>query len=97
MKSTYINHYKRNKKQFKVAVTFLTAFIGIFNLTNSNNKFYFRKTLTGEDGFVHITITPGDYEIEALDKELKRIIIGENHFTQANYLFKFKPNLSLLG
>ena len=28
-----------NNKQFKIAVTFLTGYNGIFNITNSNNKF----------------------------------------------------------
>ena len=32
-----------NNKQFKIAVTFLTGYNGIFNVTNSNNKFYFKK------------------------------------------------------
>ena len=86
-----------NKKQFKIAVTFLTGYNGIFNLTNSNNKFYFKKTITDEDGFVKITIPPGAYEIEGLDKELKRIIISEEHYTEAIYPFKIKPNFSTLG
>ena len=34
-----------NNKQFKIAVTFLSAYNGIFNVTNKNNKFYFKKTL----------------------------------------------------
>ena len=28
-----------NNKQYKIAVTFLTGYNGIFNVTNSNNKF----------------------------------------------------------
>ena len=28
-----------NHEQFKIAVTFLTGYNGIFNVTNSNNKF----------------------------------------------------------
>ena len=32
-----------NNKQFKIAFTFLTGYNGIFNVTNSNNKFYFKK------------------------------------------------------
>ena len=35
--------------------------------------------------------------MEALDKELKRIIISEEHYTQANYPFKIKANFSTLG
>ena len=30
-----------NNKQFKTAVTFLTGYIGIINVTNKNNNFYF--------------------------------------------------------
>ena len=86
-----------NNKQFKIAVTFLTGYNGIFNVTNSNTKFYFKKTITDEDGFIKTTIPPGAYEIEALDKELKRIIIDEEHYTQATYPFKIKSNFSTLG
>ena len=66
-----------NIKQFKIAVTFLTGYNGIFNITNSNNKFYLKKTITDEDGFVQITIPPGAYEIDALNKVLKRTIFSE--------------------
>ena len=86
-----------NKKQFKIAVTFLTGYNGIFNVTNENNKFYFKKSVTKEDGFIKITIAPGAYEIESLNKEIKRIIIDEEHYTEANYPFTIKPNFSTLG
>ena len=33
--------FQTNIKQFKIAVTILTGYNGIFNLTNSNNKFCF--------------------------------------------------------
>ena len=33
------------KKQFKIAITFLTGLNGIFNVTNSNIKFYFMKSI----------------------------------------------------
>ena len=55
------------------------------------------KSITNEDGFIRITVPPGAYEIEELDKELKRIVIGEDHYTEANYPFKIKPNFSTLG
>ena len=42
------------------------------------------KLITDEDGFVQIAISPGAHEIEVLDNELKKIIIGEGHFTEAN-------------
>ena len=99
--STHTEHLfqplQTNTRQFKIAVTFLTGYNGIFNLTNSKNKFYFKKTMTDEDGFVQIIIPPGAYEIEALGKELKRIIISEEPYTRSNYPFKIKPNFSTLG
>ena len=55
------------------------------------------KSITDEVGFVQITIPPGAYEIEALNNEIKRIIIDEEHYTEANYPFKIKPNFSTLG
>ena len=100
-KSTHEKHFyqplQTNNKQFKIAVTSVTGYNGIFIVTNSNNKFYSMKSITDEDSFVQITRPPGAYEIEALDKELKMIIIGEDHFTEANYPFKIKPNFSTLG
>ena len=100
-KSTHEEHLPQplqtNKKQFKLTVTFLSGYNGIFSVTNSNNKFYFKKTITDEDGFVKITIPPGAYEIESLNDEIKRIIIDEEHYTEANYPFKIKPNFSTLG
>ena len=40
-----------NKKQFKIAVIFLTGYHDIFNVTNSNNKFFFKKIMTNEEDF----------------------------------------------
>ena len=100
-KSTHEEHLfqptQTNNKQFKIAVTFLTGYNGIFNLTNSINKFYFKKTISDEDGFVQITIPTGAYEIEALDKKVRRTNIAEAHFTAAYYPFKIKPSFSTLG
>ena len=97
-KSTHDEHLyqplQTNNKQFKIAVIFLTGYNGIFNLTPKNKKFYFMKSSTNEDGFLQIIIPPGAYEIEALDKEIKRIVIGEDHYTEAKYPFKIKPNFS---
>ena len=46
-KSTHEEHLSEplqtNMKQFKIAVTFLTGYNGIFNVTNNNNKFQFTK------------------------------------------------------
>ena len=86
-----------NNKQFKIAITFLSAYNGIFNVTNSNNKFYFTKSITDDNHYVMITIAPGAYEIESLDDEIRRIIINDEHFTEDTYPFVIKPNFSTLG
>ena len=87
-KSSHKEHLSQplqtNNKQFKIAVTFLTGDNGIFNLTPKNNKFYFMKSITDADVFIQIIIPPGVYKIEAIDKEIKRIVIGEDHYTEAS-------------
>ena len=100
-KSTHEEYLSRtlqtNNKQFKIAATFLTGYKGIFNITNENNKFYLIKSITDKDGFIQITIPPGAYELESLNNEIKRTIIDEGHYTEANYPFTIKPNFSTLG
>ena len=100
-KSTHEEHLSQplqtNNKQFKKAVTFLSAYNGIFNVTNSNNKFYFTKSISDYEHYIVISITPGAYEIESLNDEIKRIIINDGHFTEATYPFLFKPYFSTLG
>ena len=99
-KSTHEEHLfqplQTNNKQFKTTVTFLSAYNGIFNVTNSNNKFYFFKSISDED-HIQISIQPGVYEIEALNNEIKRIIIDEERYTEANYPFIIKPDFNTLG
>ena len=99
-KSTHEEHLSQpvqtNNKQFKIAVTFLTGYNGIFNVTNSNNKFYFKKAIKDDD-FIPITISPGAYEIESLNNEIKRIIIEKGHYNETSYPFIIKPNFSTLG
>ena len=99
-KSTHEEHLSQplqtNNKQFKIAFTFLTGYNGIFNVTNSNNKFYFFKSISDDD-HIQITIPQGSYETESVSNEIKRIIIDEEHYTQANYPFNIKPNFSTLG
>ena len=85
-----------NNKQFKIAVAFLSAYNGIFNVTNKNNKFYFKKSIIEED-FIQINIPPGAYELESLNDEIKRNIIDKEYYTEANYPFSIKPNFSTLG
>ena len=86
-KSTHEEHFSQplqtNNKQFKIAITFLTGYNGIFNVRNENNKFYFKKTVS-DDVFIKITIPPGAYEIESLNNEIKRIIIDEEFYTTSN-------------
>ena len=50
-----------NNKQYKTAITFLTGYNGMFNVTNSNKKIYFAKSITDKDGFIQITIPPAAY------------------------------------
>ena len=51
-KSTHEEHLSQPlqtiNKHFKIAVIFLTGFNGIFNVTNSNYNFYFKKSFTNE-------------------------------------------------
>ena len=99
-KSTHEEHIfqplQTNNKQFKIAVTFLSGYNGIFNVNNKNNKFYFKKNLVDEE-FYQIRIPEGAYEIESLDAESKRILIDKEHFTESDYPFKIRPNFSTLG
>ena len=99
-KSTHEEHLfqplQTNNKQFKIAVTFLTGYNGIFNVTTENNTFYFLKSITDDD-HIKITIPSGAYEIESLNNEIKRIIIDQEHYTEANYPVSIKPNFSTLG
>ena len=99
-KSTHEEHLSQplqtNNKQFKIAVTFLSAYNGIFNVTNSNNKFYFFKSIS-DDNHIQISIRPGVYEIESLNDEIKRIIIDEGHYTEEEYPFHIKPDFNTLG
>ena len=100
-KSTHEEHLfqplQTNNKHFKIAITFLTGYNGIFIIRNENNKFYFKKTISNEDGFIKITIPPGAYEIESINNEIKRNINDEGHYTESNYPFTIKPKFSTLG
>ena len=100
-KSTHEEHLfqplQTNNRKFEISVTFLSAYNGIFNVTSSNNKFYFTKSITDDDHYIMITIPSGAYEIESLNDEIKRIIIDDEHFTSDNYPFKIQPNFTTLG
>ena len=101
--STHEEHifrpHQTNNKQFKIAFAFLTGYNGIFNVTKSNNRFYFKKKNINEDDFIQISIPQGAYEIESLNDEIKRIINGRSHYSEIDkeYPFTMKPNFSTLG
>ena len=98
--STHEEHLSQplqtNIKQFKIAITFLTAYNGKINVTNKNNKFYFKKQLI-EEVFIQLTIPPGADEIESLNEELKSINIDKGYYSENDYLFTIKSNFSTLG
>ena len=100
-KSTHEEHLFRplqtNIRQFEVAVTFLTGYNGIFNVTDKHNKFYFIKSISDEDGCRQNTIPPGAYELKNLNNEIKGTFIDEEHYTESNYPFTIKPKFSTLG
>ena len=99
-KSTQEEHLlqpvQTNNKQFKIAVTLLSAYNGKFNVTNTNNRFYSKKSLIEED-FIQIRIPEGGYEIESLNDEIRGTFIDGEHYTEAKYPFKTKRKFSTLG
>ena len=100
-KSTHEEHLfqplQTNKKHFRIAITIPTGYNSFFNVTNSNIKFYFLTSITDEDGFIQFTVSPGAYEIESLNNEIKRIFNDEDQCTTVTYPFTIKPNFSTLG
>ena len=100
-KSTQEEHLSQllqtNNKQFKIATTCLVGYKVIFNVTDKNNKFYFKNSITDGDDYIQITIPKGAYEIKSLNDDIRRSIIDEEHFTESDYPFQFKANFSTLG
>ena len=86
-----------NNRQFKRTFRFPIGFNGIFNVTNSNNRFHSQKTITDGDDFMRIFIPPVAYESENLNNQIKRIIIDEEQFSESDFPFQIKPKFSLLG
>ena len=78
------------KKQFKMTVTFLTDYNGIFELTDKNKKFCFKRSIN-DGNFNVFTINGGAYELENLNDEIKRNIIKEGYFTEENFPFIIDP------
>ena len=58
-------------KQFKLAVIFLTGYIGIFNVTTKDNKFYFTVSINDDDSNQK-DFPPGAYKIERLTNEIEK-------------------------
>ena len=63
-------------------MTFPTDYYGPFNVTKSNNRFFFKKTIADGDDFIQNTITPVANEIGSLNNEMKRVIIDKEHFSE---------------
>ena len=99
-KSTHEEHHSQplqtNNKQFKIAVTVLTGYNGIFNVTNTNGKLCFKKSFNESSDLSGFSISQGAYEIESLNNEIKRIVIEEGYFRESTYPFTIKPNFSTL-
>ena len=73
----------------------MTANNCVFHITNKNNKFYFTRSFN-DDRYSQISIGPGAYERESLNNEIKRAIIEEGQFAEANYPLAIKLNFSTL-
>ena len=73
-----------NNEQFKIIATILIGYNAIFNVLNSNNKFYFKKATNNADNFLQLTIPPGAKEIESLNIEIKSNIIDEELYTESD-------------
>ena len=99
--STHEKHLSQplqtNENQFKIALTFLTGYNGIFNVTNENDKLYFIRSITDKDGYIQITIPTDAYVKESLNNEIKRLNIDEGYYNEVNYPFTIKANFSTLG
>ena len=88
---------KTINKQFKRAVTFPTAYNGIFKVPDKNKKLCFSKSITDKDSFIQIQIPNGTYELENLNKKTKRNVLEEGHYTEVDYPFTIIPSFSTLG
>ena len=99
-KSTHEEHPSQPlqtvQKQIKIAVTFLTDYIGVFNVTDEKTKFFFTVSINKED-FNFNSIPTGAYGTKNLKKEIKMIFIDGSYFTEINYAFRIKTNFSTLG
>ena len=88
--------FQTSKKQFEIAVTFLTGYNGIFKVTDENNKFCFTKSIENDD-FNVLTIPEEAYELESLNDKIKKMNIKETHFKEGNYPFVINLNFSFFS
>ena len=72
-----------NNEQFKIAVTFLAGYNGIFNGTSKNNKFYSTRS-SNDDQFSKNSTPICANEIESLHYEIEKFIIEKGYFRGAN-------------
>ena len=84
-----------NNEQFQIAVTLLSAYKGIFDVTN-NKKINFLTVLASAEISV-ITSPKGAYELTSLKKKLKRYITVVGFITEEEYPFSIKASSSTLG
>ena len=84
-----------NIKQFKLAVTFLTGYNGIFNVTSWNIKFIFVSLFEGAGSNV-AAFRPAGNEIESLNRKIERSIFDGRYIVEKDYPFSMKPNFSNL-
>ena len=65
---------------FKTALILLTGYNGIFNGTNKKFRTQCAKLTTDKDGYIHATVPQGAYELESLNKEIKRYLLKKDIF-----------------
>ena len=86
-KSTREEHLSQplqtKNKQFKTAVMFPTGYNCVFSVANKNNKFCFTVSINDDVSNV-ISIPSGASELESLNDEIKRNVIKEGYFTEAD-------------
>ena len=94
MNSIYFNHFNPKNKQFKIAITFLTGYGGIFKKKQKNEKVFFT-VIINDDDFNLTFFPPGAYEPDSPDDEIKRNTVEDGYFTEENYPVIFKPKFQL--
>ena len=97
-KSTQEEHLSQSlqfkKKHFKKALTFLPVSNGIFNVTNKNNKFYFKKQLPTERILLKQASVPEPTKSKNWKKKLNEILLmknitpKQNNHSQSNQIFQ---------